>query len=242
VKGSTIALIPARSGSKEVLDKNIRSLGGLPLLAWSIAAARGSRQVDRVIVSTDSREYGDIAEEHGAEVPFLRPPTLAADNSPDVGFVIHALDWLAEQQDEPRHLVHLRPTTPFRTPDIIDDAIRAFAADDEATALRSVHEMSTTAYKSMEITSQGILRQVGAAGTDLDRANDPRQSFPATFLANGYIDVLSTDFIRSSGMLHGNRVIPFITPLALEVDTMEDFDMLEYHLARHPDLLDRVFG
>ena len=108
------------------------------------------------------------------------------------------------------------------------------------TAVRSVHEMSTTAYKSMEIDG-GVLRQVGAETTALDRANNPRQDFPVTYLANGYVDVLSTEFIRESGLLHGDQVIPFVTDLALEVDVPTDFDLLEYHLKLNPGLFDQLF-
>lgn len=238
----TIALIGARSGSKGVPDKNVRILGGRPLLAWSVAAASRATVVDRVIVSTDSTEYAEIADAHGAEVPFLRPPRLATDESLDIEFILHAMNWLADEGEEPSIIVHIRPTTPFRSPKVIDAAVAQFVGDDSATALRSVHEMSTTAHKSMELTDNGVLRQLGAEGTDLDRANNPRQDFPTTYLANGYVDVLSTQFIRATGLLHGDRVLPFITPLALEVDTADDFDLLEYHLARHPKLADQLFS
>ena len=93
----------------------------------------------------------------------------------------------------------------------------------------------------MEIDG-GILRQIGAETTALDRANDPRQNFPVTYLANGYVDILSTQFIRESGLLHGDHVMPFITSLALEVDVTTDFDLLEYHLELNPELFDELFG
>ncbi|MEE3354514.1 MAG: acylneuraminate cytidylyltransferase family protein [Actinomycetota bacterium] len=243
---SVLALIPARSGSKGVPDKNVRPLGGQPLIAWSIAAATQSQVIDRVIVSTDSDAYGRIAIDHGAEVPFLRPSELAADCSRDLEFILHALDWLDNRGEEPDLIVHLRPTTPFRTPANLDAAVEMMATSSASTglhptAVRSVHEMSTTAYKSMEI-DEGVLRQVGAATTALDGANNPRQDFPVTYLANGYVDVLSTEFIRESGLLHGDQVIPFVTGLALEVDTATDFDLLEYHLKLNPGLFDELFG
>ena len=93
----------------------------------------------------------------------------------------------------------------------------------------------------MEITDSGVLRQLGSEGTDLDRANNPRQEYPATYLANGYVDVLSGPFIRANGLLHGDRVLPFVTPLALEVDTLDDFDLLEYHLERQPNVASLLF-
>ncbi len=239
--GLVVALIPARSGSKGVPEKNIRLLGGRPLLAWSVAAASRATTIDRVIVSTDSAQYGEIAAAHGAEVPFLRPRSLATDESLDIDFVLHAMDHLAEQGDEPDTVVHIRPTTPFRSPTVIDAAVERFVDSDRFTSLRSVHEMPTTAYKSMEITDSGVLRQLGAQGTALDDANGPRQKFPVTYIANGYVDVLSGPFIRVAGLLHGDQVFPFVTPPALEVDTAEDFDLLEYHLDRHPKLVEQLF-
>ncbi len=239
--GLVVALIPARSGSKGVPEKNIRLLGGRPLLAWSVAAASRATTIDRVIVSTDSAQYGEIAAAHGAEVPFLRPRSLATDESLDIDFVLHAMDHLAEQGDEPDTIVHIRPTTPFRSPTVIDAAVERFVDSDRFTSLRSVHEMPTTAYKSMEITDSGVLRQLGAQGTALDDANGPRQKFPVTYIANGYVDVLSGPFIRVTGLLHGDQVFPFVTPPALEVDTAEDFDLLEYHLDRHPKLVEQLF-
>ena len=239
--GLVVALIPARSGSKGVPEKNIRLLGGRPLLAWSVAAASRATTIDRVIVSTDSAQYGEIAAAHGAEVPFLRPRSLATDESLDIDFVLHAMDHLAEQGDEPDTIVHIRPTTPFRSPTVIDAAVERFVDSDRFTSLRSVHEMPTTAYKSMEITDSGVLRQLGAQGTALDDANGPRQKFPVTYIANGYVDVLSGPFIRVAGLLHGDQVFPFVTPPALEVDTAEDFDLLEYHLDRHPKLVEQLF-
>ena len=241
MSGGVVALVPARSGSKGLPHKNVRMLGGRPLIEWSVAAALRASSVDRVIVSTDSEEYAQVAFKAGAEVPFIRPLELAYDDSLDIGFVMHAMDWLKDRGEEPDLVVHLRPTTPFRAPDRLDEAVLRLRDHGIATALRSVHEMSTTAYKSMEITVDGVLRQVGNQGTDLDMANGPRQGFPVTYLANGYVDVLSTAFIRSSNLLHGSHVLPFVTPLAFEVDTFDDFERLVYHLDRHPEVYDMLF-
>ena len=104
------AIIPARGGSKGVPRKNIRLVGGHPLIAYSIVAARQCRRIDRVIVSTDSPEIADIARAYGAEAPFLRPPELAQDASGDIDFIRHALDWFQQHDHaEPEMLVHLRP-------------------------------------------------------------------------------------------------------------------------------------
>ena len=237
-----VALIPARAGSKGVPNKNIRLLGGHSLLAWSITACLKSATIDRVIVSTDSAEYASLAIKLGAEAPFLRPVEISGDRSADYDFIVHAMDWLKAEKGEPEYLVHIRPTTPLRDPKMIDDAVAAFMAAPDATALRSVHEMSESAYKTFEIATGGQLKRLGAVNTELDSANNARQQFPSTYQANGYVDVLSTAFIRKAKLIHGDHVIPFITPAVVEVDTEDDFAHLEFQLTQMPSILQKLFN
>jgi len=238
-----VALIPARAGSKGVPHKNIRPLGGHALIEWSIVACKKSKRVDRVIVSTDSVEYQSLCRGFGAEVPFLRPAKISGDRSTDYEFIVHALDRLAANGEEPDYIVHIRPTTPLRAPELIDAAIEAFGSVGTiATALRSVHEMAESAYKTFEIAPGGQLKRLGSDSTALDAANDARQAFPKTYIPNGYVDVLSTAFIREFRLLHGDHVIPFVTPTVAEVDTEDDFDFLEYQLTREPTLSTCLFG
>lgn len=239
---NVVALIPARSGSKGVPHKNIKSLGGHPLIEWSIKACLKSRLIDRIIVSTDSTEYADLSIKLGAEVPFLRPADIADDRSTDYEFVLHALNWFAANGGEPESLVHIRPTTPYRSPGLIDVAIEAFRNESRATALRSVHEMTESAYKTFEIAPEGQLQSLGADSTALDAANNARQQFPATYQANGYVDVLSSRFVRSHGMIHGDWVMPFITPAVVEVDSEDDFAHLEFLLDRNPEIAHEIFS
>ena len=237
-----IALIPARAGSNGVPNKNIRPLGGHPLLEWSIKAAKKSKLIDRVFVSTDSQEYAQLAIKFGAEAPFLRPAEISGDQSTDYDFIRHALDWFLANDVKPEYIVHLRPTTPFRHPDLIDQAINAFKIIPAATALRSIHEMSESAYKTFEITSGGILKPLGSNSTELDASNNARQQFPVTYVGNGYVDILSTNFLRQKQLMHGNAVVPFITPRVTELDSLEDFDQLEYELYKSPKIKDILFN
>ena len=236
-----VALIPARAGSKGVRDKNVRRLGGLPLLVWTIAACQRSSEIDRVIVSTDSPEYAALGREYGAEVPFLRPAEISGDGSTDLEFVVHALDFLGTSGQEPRYIVHMRPTTPFREPAVVDEAVRTFANSTDATALRSVHRMSESAWKSFALTGDGWLQRLGADDTELDDANMARQTFPETYVANGYVDVLSVEFIRRSRLLHGDHVLPFFTPVVTEVDTEHEIVLLERELQDAPYMQDALF-
>ena len=135
------AIIPARGGSKGVPKKSIALLCGFPLIAYSIAAAKLSKKIERVIVSTDSEEMAEVARSFGAETPFMRPAEFARDTSPDIEFVEHAISWFQKNESSvPEFLVHLRPTTPLRIPEDIDRAIEMLAKHKDATSLRSGYE------------------------------------------------------------------------------------------------------
>src|SRR5512134_1814031 len=120
-----LALIPARGGSKGIPRKNIRSFAGYPLIAWSIAAARQSACVTRILLSTDDPEIAAVAREYGAETPFLRPAELAQDNTTDLPVFEHAIQWLAQNEGyQPDIVVQLRPTSPIRPRDCVDNAVK----------------------------------------------------------------------------------------------------------------------
>ena len=239
--GKIFALIPARAGSKGLKDKNIKLLAGHPLLAFSVAAARRCKNIDRVIISTNSRQYADIAVKYGAEAPFLRPEEISQDRSTDYDFVKHALDWLSENEGQmPQLLVHLRPTTPLRQVKYVQDAVEIMKKNTGANALRSVHKMSESAYKMFEMENE-FLKMVGTGSFELDRANDPRQGFNDTYFPNGYVDVLKTSFILENKKIHGNRVLGYATPFAAEVDDAEDFEYLEYMAAKNPEIINELF-
>jgi len=236
-----IAVIPARSGSKGVPDKNIKLLAGKPLIAYSIAVAKKSKLINRTIVSTDSKKYASLSKEYGAEVPFLRPAELAGDTSTDYEFVKHLLDWLKSNENcQPDYLVHLRPVVPLRDSRIIDSAIEAFINNTEATSLRSAHEMSETAYKKFEIEGN-YFKAVGSDSFELDALNEPRQKYFKTYDPNGYVDVLKTSFVLSENKIHGNRVMPLITPMSYEIDAEEDFEYLEWQINKNDEIIKKLF-
>jgi len=238
------ALIPARGGSKGVPRKNLRDLRGYPLIAYSIVAARACRDIDRVVVSTDSREIGEVAEAWGAEVPFLRPGEFAGDASPDIEFVRHAIGWFRQEEGRvPDLLVHLRPTTPLRDPGLIGEAIRSFLGKPLATSLRSAHETPEPPQKMFGIEG-GYFTGLFPQETRPEYYNLPRQAFPKAFHPNGYVDILRTAHVEEAGTLHGPRILAFVTPFTIEIDTGESFLLLECLLDRegHPllDLLKKA--
>ncbi|MBT5398998.1 acylneuraminate cytidylyltransferase family protein [bacterium] len=235
-----VALIPARSGSKGVPGKNIKPLAGFPLIAYSIKAALKSKLIDRVIVSTDSEEYANIAREYGAEVPFLRPSELSGDKAADTDFFKHAIDWFIENEGEvPEYFAHLRPTTPLREPNVIDAALKSFIGSD-FTALRSVHKMTESSYKSFEI-EDGKLKCLCGGNFDIESANLARQAYPSTYDANGYIDVVRSEMVIQKNLIHSDRVQAYVTDVSYEIDELSDIDFLEYLINKSPTLVKRLF-
>jgi CMP-N,N'-diacetyllegionaminic acid synthase len=227
-----VALIPARCGSKGVPGKNIRPLGGHPLLAYSIAAAQLSSSIDRVIVSTDSAQISDIARRYGAEAPFLRPAALSADDSPDRGFVLHALDWFAAHGERPDYLVHLRPTTPLRDPALIDDAVSRLRDSPDATSLRSAHEAPESPLKWFTLDGSEFFTRFGQDRGGEDYSVAPRQLVPAAYIPDGYVDVLRTNYVLEAADIHGPRILAYVSPRCVEIDTIEEFDYVDYVMRR----------
>ena len=143
-----LALIPARGGSKGIPRKNIRSFAGYPLIAWSIAAAKQSQFVTRVILSTDDEEIAAISRHSGAETPFLRPAEFAQDTSTDLPLFEHALQWLEENEGyQPEIVIQLRPTSPIRPKTMLDDAIRILLAHSDADCVRGVVSAGQNPFK-----------------------------------------------------------------------------------------------
>jgi N-acylneuraminate cytidylyltransferase len=236
-----VAFIPARSGSKGLVDKNIKLLNGHPLLAYSVRAACLTKGIDRVMVSTDSEEYASIAKKYGAEVPFLRPEELAKDDSIDLDWIYHALDWFEKSAGSvPRLIVHLRPTAPLRQPRVIAEGIKAIESDSTATALRSIHEMSESAYKWFEVDGD-YLACLCNQSHDVEHTSLGRQHFPKTYEPNAYVDVLKTDFILQNKKIHGDRVRAFHTPRVIDIDNQEDFDIASFLAMKDKDLFDDYF-
>ncbi|MDG1156228.1 MAG: acylneuraminate cytidylyltransferase family protein [Litorivicinaceae bacterium] len=240
VLGLVYAIIPARSGSKGVPDKNIRVLGNFPLISYSIKAALKAKSISRVIVSTDSKRYSDIACSYGAETPFLRPRKISGDRSTDNEFFEHAIDWFNQNEGVvPEYFVHLRPTTPLRSPRVIDDAVECFLASSN-TALRSAHLMPESAYKAFEIRENMLIRLCGA-GTNLDASNLGRQMYPETYKANGYVDVVRTELILKNRKIHGDNVLAFITNQSYEIDEASDIEYLEFLLTKNQITVKELF-
>jgi len=242
-KGSVYAIIPARAGSKGVKHKNIKMLCGYPMIAYTICAAKLSDKISRVIVTTDSADYAEIARKYGAETPFLRPAEISGDNATDIEFMQHAINWLYENEAMvPEFFVHLRPTNPMREINIMNKAIDEMINDTSATSLRSAHLAGNSPFKWFHKNSEGYYYSILGDRT-LDEANNPRQAFPDVYIPDGYVDVLRTKFIVENDLMHGDRMIGFVSPDTVDIDTKSDLELLEYFVRKKkPTILTYLEG
>ena len=229
-----LGIVPARGGSKSIPRKNLRLLGEYPLLAYAIAAGSQARLVDRVIVSTDDPEIADVARQHGAEVPFLRPAPLATDSAPDLPLFRHALDRLeADEGYRPDIVVQLRPTSPLRPPGLVDAAIEALLADPTADCARSVTRPTQNPFKMWKDGPAGSL--VPLVPTDLHEPyNMPRQALPRVYWQTGHVDAIRTSTILEQESLTGRRVVPVLCDPAycVDIDHEADLQLAEWRLGR----------
>jgi YrbI family 3-deoxy-D-manno-octulosonate 8-phosphate phosphatase len=224
-----LAVVQARGGSKGLPRKNLRLLAGHPLVAYSVASARAAKSVTRVIISTDDQEIAEVAREYGADVPFMRPGELAADDTPDFPLFEHALGWLAEHEDyRPQMIVQMRPTTPLRPRGMIDEAIRILQADPAADSVRGVTIPKQTPYKMWRDGDDGCLLPL-LETRFAEPYNMPRQKLPATYWQTGHVDVIRATTITDQRSLTGKRVRPIMIDVnfCVDIDTLVDFDLAE---------------
>ena len=217
-----IAIIPARSGSKSIKDKNIVNLRGKPLIAWSIEQCLKSKNIDEVYLSTDSRKYGRIAKKCGLKKIIYRPKSISNDKSTDYEFVKHFIDNIKTNHGV---IAHIRPTTPFRNTALFDKMINFFIKNKKYSSLRAVHENPETAYKSFELKNK-FLKPLKGIQKTMDQLNNPRQNFSKTYSANGYVDLYRKEFILKNKKLFGNKVMGYITPLTMEIDSKAEFNYM----------------
>lgn len=217
-----LAIVPARSGSKSVVNKNIRLINNKPMMAYSIEHALNSKLINRVIVSTDSEEYAEIARQYGAEVPFIRPAEYATDTALDIDVFRHALSFLKETEGyEADIVVQLRPTYPYRDPADIDAMIQLMIDDPQTDAVRSVMLNEVVPHKMWYMADDN---QITPILTDIPEAyNMPHQQLPKTYYQNGNVDVLRPANIFEMNSMTGKKIKGYEMKEMYDVDTEADF-------------------
>jgi N-acylneuraminate cytidylyltransferase len=227
-----VALIPARQGSKRVPGKNVRMLGGHPVLAYTVAPARASGVFQSVIVSTDSEEIADIARHYGAEVPFLRPPQFAGDTSPDIEWVEYTLNELKRAGRQWDCFSLLRPTSPFRTAATIRRAWSRFIAQQGVDSLRAVEKCAQhpgkmwivdgdrmTPLMDERLVSPKLPRSEGGQPSH----STPYQALPPVYVQNASLEIAWTRVVFDGRTIAGDVLMPFVT------EGYEGFDINDPH-------------
>lgn len=233
-----LAIIPARSGSKSVVDKNIRLIGGKPMIAHSIAHALGCSLINRVIVSTDSEKYAEIAREYGAEIPFIRPAEYATDTALDFDVFYHALSFLKETQAYvPDLVVQLRPTYPIRRISDIENMIKYMELHPRADSMRCIAKANEVPYKMWLIDENNELNDssscvgISPLMTDIKECyNMPRQQLPKAYYQNACIDIIRTNVILEKKSMSGENIAGYIMDENFDIDTEEEFLRAEERL------------
>ncbi len=227
-----VALIPARSGSKGITDKNIRNLCGKPMIAYSIEQALASQYIDKVVVSTDSETYAEIARKYGAEVPFLRPSEISQDMSLDIDVFQHYLNWTKENEDEiPEVMVHLRPTHPIREISDIDNMIEIMLNNSNVDCVRSLLPAKQTPYK-MWLFDEGETKIKPLAECNVPEAyNAPRQILPTAYMHNGCVDVIKSETIFKFNSMTGNNIYGYKMKYDFDIDNEIEFLRADQYLS-----------
>ncbi|MGE5628576.1 MAG: cytidylyltransferase domain-containing protein [Solirubrobacterales bacterium] len=220
-----LALIPARGGSKGIPRKNIKEINGEPLISYSISEAKKSKYLQRILVSTEDKEIAYISSKYGAEVPFLRPKELAMDQTPGMDPVVHCINWLKENEGYvPDYVCLLQCTSPFRTVDHIDEAIKLLM-DKKGDSIVSVCESEISPYW-MKKVENGILKDFITEGPFYAR----RQDAPDIYRLNGAIYITRTDLLLKNKSWYTENTLAYIMDerSSIDIDNMIDFKFAEF--------------
>lgn len=221
-----VALVPARSGSKRIRDKNVRSLAGHPLMAYSIASALESGVFTDVLTVTDDPEYADIAEAYGSEVPELRPASTAQDDSPDISWVNWMLRLMESRRRSWEAFAILRPTSPFRSADEIKEAWATFAIDQGADSLRAVRQCREHPGKMWAVRQSRMQPLLAMEIDGVPWHSNQSSKLPNFYVQDGSLEISRTDVPLRRGQICGAAVIPFITDSPFSVDLNTELDWL----------------
>lgn len=224
-----LALITARGGSKRLPGKNIRLLGGKPLIIWSIDVAKDISEVCDILVSTDDAEIASVCKRAGALLPWLRPTELATDIASSVDVVLHALDWYETQKGLVDGLLLLQPTSPFRTKKTVHKGIKLFMQNGRKSVL-GVSPMHTHPMWTLKIDGNYVVPFFKDHGLDTRS-----QDLPTAYVVNGSFYLISPDELRANRSFIGLKTIPLIiesSQEALDIDTEWDWAVAEACIAR----------
>lgn len=221
-----IAVIPARGNSKTLPGKNIKEIAGKPLIAWTIEAAKKSRYVSDVIVSTDSETIAEISKRYGADVPFLRDPALAHDDTPTIDVLVDLVQrFRTSHRKIGKYMAVLQPTSPLRTAEDIDRAVEILSARVDAEGIVSIVEVSESPYWMKRCTDSGFLEDFVVH----DKVYLRRQDLPVVYRLNGAIYICRTEYIMKNKSLIPSKTLGYLMSQdrSVDIDDAMDFRFAE---------------
>jgi N-acylneuraminate cytidylyltransferase len=220
----------------------VRPLAGHPLIAYTIAAARGSGVFDAVIVSTDSEDYATIARHYGAEVPFLRAADISDATSPDIEWVLRTLEALAAQGRRFDAYSILRPTSPFRKPGTIRRAWKIFSEANGVDSLRAVEKVAQHPGKMWVVRGNRMTPLLPLSPEDRPWHSQQKASLPEVYVQNASLEIAWTEMTLRTRTIAGSTLVPFFTEddEGIDINAAEDWWYAEHVIstgaARLPDV------
>ena len=221
-----VVIIPARSGSKSLPSKNILLLNGKPMLSYSVSYGLRSDVVDKVLVSTDSIKFAEVARDCGADVPFIRPAEFAEDNTRDYPVVRHALDYFESRGELYDIYILLRPTSPLRPEGLIEKAIDLLKKNPSASSIRTVAKIKEHPFRAWNIKKDGSM--CGFMANEEESYNIPRQELPDVYFQTGDLEAVTRKTLLN-GSVSGDNVFPLIINYEdfVDIDSESDFKRAE---------------
>ena len=220
-----LAIIPARAGSKRLPGKNIRMLGGKPLIVWSIDVAKDIQEICDILVTTDDPAIASVCADAGALVPWLRPAALATDTASSIDVALHALDWYEDTHGHVDGLMLLQPTSPFRRASTINQAIALFSNNKRRPVI-GVSTAISHPYWCYRIEGNTLLPFIGIESLPPKRSQD----LPPAVVVNGAMYLAGPEYLRNKRSFFGAEACPlFIADPdeSLDIDTAQDFLIAE---------------
>ena len=223
-----LAIIPSRSGSKGIKNKNITNIFGKPLIYYSIFFAKECKFKNKILVSTDEKKYQKISENCGLKVNYLRPKKISKDNSLDISFFKHAINFLKIKENyKPDFVIHLRPTSPLRKIKDLKKMLNILIKEKKADSVRSISEMNKNPYKCWKINSANLLKPLMINNTYFKEPyNAPRQLLPNFCYQNGVYDIFRTRILKKN-LISGKKIIGYYTKENVDIDTYYDLKNLK---------------
>ena len=234
------SLIPAKGYSKRIKKKNLKKINNLSLVCYSIIFSKMNKVIKKTFVSTDNKEIRNLSKKYGAAVPFLRPKKMSEYRSQDYEYVHHFLDYIKRNEKFlPEYILQLRPTTPFRSINLINKAIVKIKKFKNSDSLRSTHIASHPPEKQFRV-NKNFYTDINSKKITNDNFNKPSLFFKTTYEPNGYIDILKTKFLlknKNKNKIYGKNILFFVTPKTIDIDTKEDFEFAKNYRSSEKNII-----